>query len=68
MEGKLPAPVSKAILTVRGLADGTYQVTWWNTQTGQEIDTDRMDAKAGSLQVPVPTFSADIACKIEDSD
>ena len=47
-----------------GLDPGVYSIEWWNTFEARTIRSDRMSLNEGSLQVFVPSFSRDIACKI----
>ncbi len=64
-EGKPPEPVTGRELTVPGLTDATYRITWWDTLTGRTIDNAQARTQDGSLQIIIPDFSSDIACKIE---
>ena len=65
MEGKTPPAVASCRLTVPGLADGAYRVTWWDTQAGEVVETVQVESRGGSLGVTVPVFAADMACRIE---
>ncbi len=51
-------------LTVKGLADGNYTIVWWNTVSGETIQTDAATSSAGVLEVEIPTFQTDLALKI----
>jgi hypothetical protein len=65
IEGQSPEPIADVQLTVRGLDRGTYRVIWWNTQSGTAVSRSRTDIADGSVTLAVPTFTSDIACKIE---
>lgn len=55
--------VTGETLTLSGLNDGDYTVAWWNTWTG-DVQTAQATCSGGSLVVPVPDFSKDIAFKV----
>jgi hypothetical protein len=63
-ENKQPEPVKEAAIDIRGLRDGTYRVEWWDTNEGKTIRTEQMSCANGRLNIPVPSFTRDIACKI----
>jgi hypothetical protein len=53
-------------ITVPGLADGSYEVTGWDTGLqGGAVWRQRGDSVAGVLKVTLPDFSADAAVKIK---
>lgn len=58
-------PVSGAMLTVPALADGAYNVEFWNTFTGAIILTQATTSTDGTLTVPLPTVQNDLAVKIK---
>jgi hypothetical protein len=60
-----PESVIDATIEIRGLRDGTYQVEWWDTYEGKTIGTGQLSCMGAQIQIPVPTFSRDIACKIK---
>jgi len=51
-------------LQLRGLRNLRYQVEWWNTYTGRQIETSNMEAADGVLSLQTPTYLRDIACKV----
>lgn len=59
----LPPPVSGNVI-ISGLADGVYQVEWWNTSTGSVIRTERVECKNGKITLTVENLVSDIACKL----
>jgi len=65
VENRQPKAVAGAALTVLGLRPGRYRVRWWNTQTGQTTKTQEHTADREGLNVPIPAFHHDIACKIQ---
>ena len=63
-ENKQPEPVTDATVEIRGLRKGTYRVEWCDTYQGKTIRTEQVSSRDDRLQIPVPSFSHDIACKI----
>lgn len=63
-ENKPPEPVKDTTIEIHGLRDGTYKVEWWDTYEGKTIRTEQISSTGESLQIPTPSFSRDIACKI----
>ncbi|MBN1526506.1 MAG: cellulase family glycosylhydrolase [Candidatus Omnitrophica bacterium] len=57
-------PMRNTPLTVSGIANGTYRVEWWDTLEGKVIKRERASARNGLLQLKIPQFTKDIACKI----
>jgi len=51
-------------LTLRGLADGAYAVTWWDPAGGTETATIRGECQNGTLQLTAPAFKVDTAARI----
>jgi len=64
-EGRTPGPIRGASLTVPGLTAGPYRVRWWDTRAGRVLRTESVRAAAGGLTLAVPTFTGDVAVKIE---
>jgi len=63
-EHKQPEPVTDASIEIQGLRDGQYRLEWWDTYEGKTIETGQVSCTDGQIQIPVPSFSRDIACKI----
>ncbi len=59
-----PESITGASFKIEEAGDGAYSIEWWDTREGKVISRDRRNAQKGELQVPVPAFSKDIACKI----
>ncbi len=59
-----PQPIDTARLTVEGLDPHNYVVLWWDTQEGEPIGRETVTPDRGRLQLTVPPFTRDIACKI----
>ena len=58
-----------ASLNMAGLADGRYEIEWWDTTTGALIRTDRAGVRAlrdfgYGLELKPPEFWGDIAAKV----
>lgn len=60
-----PKPVVDAIVTLQGMSDGTWQVSWWDTLTGKEVASGEAKATGGSLKIEAPSFQADIAARLK---
>jgi hypothetical protein len=63
--GPVPAEIKAATLKIEGLAPGNYSVQWWDTRKGSVIRTSQANCAAAALELPVPPFTADVACKIQ---
>jgi len=59
-----PAEVRGARVTVAGLAPGTCGVQWWDTRTGKVVKRQQVRLAGGALQLAVPAFTRDVACKV----
>jgi hypothetical protein len=64
VDNKTPSEVYGAKLELRGLKPGKYRVTWWDTYEGRPLLEQSVTAGPDRLQVDVPLFSRDVACKI----
>jgi hypothetical protein len=63
--GFKPEPVIGATAELTGLADDVYRVEWWDTYKGEVTGTEQRESTHGRLQLPLPAFRTDIACKIK---
>ena len=61
------SPVSGLQLTLGGLEDGGYQVKWYSPDTGQWLDEHTILVQDGVSTLAVPSFSTDLALKVEAS-
>jgi hypothetical protein len=59
-ESSGPDPII-ASLRVPGLTSGTYQITWWDTQTATVSKTETVQVSSGPLQLTTPPVKKDIA-------
>jgi hypothetical protein len=64
VEKRQPESIDSASLTVEGLDPGRYMVLWWDTQEGKPVSQQTVTPDQGRLQVTIPPFSRDLACKI----
>ena len=64
-ENKQPEPVTDAAIEIRGLRPDDYRIEWWDTYEGKIIRTEQISCTDGRIQIPVPSFNRDIACKIQ---
>jgi len=51
-------------VTLSGLPDGAYRVTWLDTLTGEPLSTAAVNGQAGHLTLTAPPFVRDVAAKI----
>jgi hypothetical protein len=56
--------VPAATLAVRGLANGSYDVEWWETWKGSVTKTETLTVENGALQLQLPPIPTDIALKL----
>ena len=63
-DGKTPAKL-EAIHARVPAADGTWQVEWWKTSTGEVVRRDTATAASGELILTVPDFSSDVAVRVD---
>ena len=63
-DGKQPAEVKAARVTLPAPSAGPWEVQWWDTFTGQIISTSQATAADGKLSLPVPAFARDLAARI----
>jgi len=61
----VPEPREGVTLQLKGPADGEYRVEFWDTRKGKPVQELTAAAKDGSLRVPVPRFTSDIAGKVK---
>lgn len=61
--GRQPDPVPETVLTLQGWPAGKYQVAFWDTYEGAEIDRRTVTA-ASSLRIELPVIQKDIALKL----
>jgi Domain of unknown function (DUF5060) len=64
VEMKQPAPITNARIEIQGLRPGHYSVEWWDTHKSGIVRTENVSCTQEPLQIPVPSFSGDIACKV----
>ena len=64
-EGRQPSPQAAGLLTLAGVADGSYTVTWIETTTGEHLgDPAVVSAAAGQLALPTPPVSRSAVAKL----
>jgi Domain of unknown function (DUF5060)/Cellulase (glycosyl hydrolase family 5) len=59
-----PAPITNARIEIQGLRRGNYSVEWWDTHQGGVVRTEEVSCTQEPLQILVPSFSGDLACKV----
>jgi hypothetical protein len=62
--GVEPTPVDTATATLTGLADGRYEVEWWDTDKGAVTATEIRPSRGGTLALTVPPTATDAACVV----
>jgi hypothetical protein len=64
VRGVKPAVIRGASVTLDGVADGAYQVEWWDTYAGRPTGTAEVTAAGGRLELAVPAVERDVACRV----
>lgn len=59
--GSIPAAVSGASISLANMANGTYDVKWYECTNGTISSTDVVTVTNGTLQLSIPTLSWDLA-------
>ena len=65
ISGIQPQPVRGASFKVIDIEGGEYKIEWWDTFSGKIFKNELVLAKGNEIQVDLPEFDKDIACKIE---
>jgi len=68
VEKRTVSPISGATVRIAHLAPGRYEIQWWDTHHGTIITHQPRTHRSGPMSLAVPTFTADIACKILPAD
>jgi len=63
-----PSPRENLFFELGGFAPGEYRVEFWNTRTSGIAQELTATVKNGTLRVPTPTFTSDIAGKVKPSN
>jgi len=64
VRGLTPSTIRDATVTLQGVADGAYDVEWWDTYQGRCVNTAQPRAQHGELQLTVPPVETDVACQV----
>jgi hypothetical protein len=64
IEQQKPNEIEGATVKIRGLTPGDYSIRWWDTHKGQTMLKQVVTHSTDVLQVTVPQFRCDIACKV----
>ncbi|MDP2896176.1 MAG: DUF5060 domain-containing protein [bacterium] len=64
VEKREPDAIDSAAIAIAGLKPGRYNVLWWDTQEGAPVHRETAGVNEGRLELTVPPFTRDIACKI----
>lgn len=62
--GQTPSPVRNAAVTLEGLDDGEYAVSWWDTRSGEILAAAMAKTRDGRLVVTAPDFTHDMAFQV----
>ena len=62
--GKTPTVQAGLRVRVPLQRPGVYAVTWWDTRRGRPVRQSRLPAPSGSLLLPVPPFTRDLALRV----
>jgi len=60
----VPSFLSNQVLTLHGMAAGTYTVMWYDTLLAQWTSQTTFSADGQNLVIPIPSFNRDIAARI----
>jgi len=64
IEGQRPPVTHRKQIELEGLQAGRYTAEWWDTHTGKVGARAELAHRGGALSLPIPDFTADIACKL----
>lgn len=64
IEKHKPERINGALLSIDGLTSDTYRVEWWDTSEGHVTRRESARPTGNQVELNVPTFAGDIACKI----
>lgn len=59
-----PAPQRRQVLALRDWPAGTYEVAWFNPETGAEIRRAAATTRQGALRLECPDFEVDLAATV----
>jgi hypothetical protein len=59
-----PTAIMSHSVKIDGVRDGKYEVHWYDPQTGTWGSFESAEATGGTLSIPLPTFTQDIAAEI----
>ncbi len=59
-----PDTINSAVVTIDGLHPGSYTVLWWDTYKGEPVNRQTASCDQGRLELSVPSFTCDLACRI----
>lgn len=60
-DGRTPTTLTGLTASLPVRTDGSWQVEWWNTWTGEVVRRERVRSQAGKLELAVPDLERDIA-------
>jgi len=63
-EKREPKQIEAATIKITGLQPGAYRIEWWDTRMGRSSRVDDVVSDDDVLDVCIPSFSRDVACKI----
>lgn len=58
------SPIKGEKLKLKGFENGNYKITWFDTYDGKDIKIEEVRCEGGNMEIIIPEFSRDIACKI----
>ncbi len=64
VEHRPPAEVRGAALRLKDWPPGTFHIQWCDTHTGNVVSEETGVATSGTLRLPAPAFTGDIACRV----
>ncbi|HWA86817.1 MAG TPA: DUF5060 domain-containing protein [Opitutus sp.] len=62
--GRKVEPQPEGLLRLRGIADGSYAITWIDTLTGDVLRRGTVEARAGHVVIPTPVIAKSAVAKL----
>ncbi len=68
VEDKSPQTMVNELLKIKGFDQEIYTIQWWNTKQGGLIKEDITKVQNDAIELTIPNFKSDIACKIQPAE
>jgi len=57
--------ITGAAVDLPDMPAGDYSVEWWDTRTGEVTGRSALAHDGGALELELPSFTHDVACKVK---